>query len=116
MVSEDGVFIQHNLLQQFNEFVGKVSSHEGLDSDGDIVGIRGLVQSRLHHLQERGEGEEGERRGRGGKEEEGRGERGRRAEGEVREGEGRGRRDEGDVRIKMLSYCEHYKCCTWSMS
>lgn len=53
MLAEDRV-IQHNLLQELDELVGKVSGHEGLDCDGHLLGILSLRQGRLDNLQEGG--------------------------------------------------------------
>ena len=52
--TEDRV-VQHNLLQEFNEFVRQVSGHEGLDCDGHLLGVLSLRQSSLHHLQKENE-------------------------------------------------------------
>lgn len=50
MIPEDGVFIQHNLLEQLDELIWQVSRHEGLDRDRDILWILGLTESSLDHL------------------------------------------------------------------
>ena len=56
MVSEDGVLVQYNLLQQFNEFIGKIRGHEGLHSDRHVVWVGCLIESCLHHLRNRMQG------------------------------------------------------------
>lgn len=50
MIPEDGVFIQHDLLEQLDELVWQVSRHEGLDCDRDILWVLGLTESSLDHL------------------------------------------------------------------
>lgn len=50
VLAEDGV-IQDYLFQQLDQLVGKVSSHEGLDSDRYLLGILSLRQGCLHNLQ-----------------------------------------------------------------
>ena len=49
MITEDGV-INDDLLQQLNQLVGQVGGHEGLDGDGDVLGVLSLGQRRLDHL------------------------------------------------------------------
>jgi len=43
--------VQNDLLQQLDELVGQVGRHEGLDCDRHLLGVLGLRQSSLHHLQ-----------------------------------------------------------------
>ena len=50
MVSEDGALVKDNLLQQLDQFVGKVSRHECLDGDRDVIWVGRLVESSLDHL------------------------------------------------------------------
>ena len=50
MIPEDGVLIQDNLLKQLNEFIGKVSRHEGLYRHGNILWILSLTEGSLNHL------------------------------------------------------------------
>jgi hypothetical protein len=49
VVREDGR-VEHNLLQKFNELVGQISRHEGLDGDRDVVRVLGLRQRSLDDL------------------------------------------------------------------
>lgn len=49
MLAEDGV-VEHDLLQELDQLVGKVCCHEGLDRDRHLLWVLGLRQSRLHHL------------------------------------------------------------------
>ena len=51
VLTEDRV-IQDDLLQEFDELVGQVSGHEGLDSDRDLLWVLGLRQGCLHHLRQ----------------------------------------------------------------
>lgn len=51
VLAEDRV-IQDDLLQQLDQLIGKVSSHEGLDCDRHFLWILSLRQGCLHHLQE----------------------------------------------------------------
>lgn len=46
--------IKYDLLQQLNQLIGQVCSHEGLDCDGHLLRVLGLGQSRLHHLRGHG--------------------------------------------------------------
>ena len=50
MIPEDRVFIQDDLLEQFNELIWQISRHEGLDSDGDILRVLGLTEGSLDDL------------------------------------------------------------------
>lgn len=43
--------IQNDFLQQFNELIGKICSHEGLHSDRHFLGVLGLWQRSLDNLQ-----------------------------------------------------------------
>ena len=49
-VSEQRILIQHNLLQQLDQLVWQVGSHEGLHSLRHILGILSLGESCLDHL------------------------------------------------------------------
>lgn len=49
VLAEDRV-IEDNLLQQLNQLVGQVCSHEGLDCDRHLLWVLGLRQRCLHHL------------------------------------------------------------------
>jgi len=50
--TEDGV-VEYDLLQQFDQLVGQVRGHEGLDCDGHLLWILSLRQRGLHHLRKR---------------------------------------------------------------
>lgn len=50
VLAEDGV-IQDDLLQQLDQLIGEVGSHEGLDCDRHFLWVLSLRQGRLHHLQ-----------------------------------------------------------------
>ncbi len=54
MVSEDGIVVQHYLLEQLDQLVGQVGRHEGLDGHRDVLGVLRLAESRLHHLVDQG--------------------------------------------------------------
>ena len=49
VVTEDRIF-KDNLLQKFNEFIGKISCHESFDCARYILRILGLRQSCLYNL------------------------------------------------------------------
>ena len=42
--------LKDNLFEELNQLVGQIGTHEGLDSDGDVFRILGLVQCCLDHL------------------------------------------------------------------
>lgn len=46
--------IQDNFLQKFDELIGEVCSHEGLDCDRHLLWILSLRQGCLDNLQQRG--------------------------------------------------------------
>lgn len=50
MIPEDGVFIQHNLLEKLDELVWQVGRHECLDCDRDILRVLGLAEGSLDNL------------------------------------------------------------------
>ena len=42
--------LKDNLLEELNQFVGKVGAHEGLNGNGDVFGVLSLVERRLDDL------------------------------------------------------------------
>ena len=49
MLGEHGV-LEDDLLEELNQFVGKVGAHEGLNGNGDVFGVLSLVECRLDDL------------------------------------------------------------------
>ena len=49
VITEDRI-LENNLLEQFDELIGKVGGHEGLNCHGDVFWVLGLREGRLHNL------------------------------------------------------------------